>query len=250
MTRPVASSRPARRRAPRPEERRVDSERSRTALLEAALEEFAAKGFAGTRVRDIAARAGVSKDLIAYHFGSKEGLYLAVQQAWLEREAGFADPRQPIAELVAGYLHDGLNDPRPLRLLVWRGLAEPDGAPPDQTAAPAEDLTSTRIRQRSGELPADVDAAALRLFLIAAVSAPIVFPELTRRLFGIPPTDPRFEARYRRSLQRLLAHLAAPDRAGTAQRSTNSASSPPRRRASRADAPAEVGGTDRVSSLR
>jgi AcrR family transcriptional regulator len=59
----------------------VDAERTRAALLDAALQEFSEKGFAGARVRDIAERAGVSKDLIAYHFGGKEGLYRAVQQA-------------------------------------------------------------------------------------------------------------------------------------------------------------------------
>jgi len=207
VTSSAASARPARRRAPRPEERRVDGEKSRAALLDAALEEFSAKGFAGTRVRDIAARAGVSKDLIAYHFGSKEGLYLAVQQAWLEREDTFSDPGQPIGDLVARYLHDGLTDPRPLRLLVWRGLAHPDHAPPDNTTA-TKDLSTTRARQRRGELPTDVDPAALRLVLLAAVAAPVVFPDTARRLFGTAPTDPGFEDRYRRNLQRLLAHLA------------------------------------------
>lgn len=203
-----ASARPARRRAPRPGERRVDGEKSRAALLDAALEEFSAKGFAGTRVRDVAARAGVSKDLIAYHFGSKEGLYLAVQQAWLEREDTFSDPHLPIGDLVARYLNDALSDPRPLRLLVWRGLAHPGHPPPDNTE-PTEDLSSTRARQRRGELPADVDPAALRLVLLAAVAAPVVFPDAARRLFGMGPTDPGFQDRYLRSLQRLLAHLAA-----------------------------------------
>jgi AcrR family transcriptional regulator len=222
VTSPPASAHPARRRAPRPEERRVDGEKSRAALLDAALEEFSAKGFAGTRVRDVAARAGVSKDLIAYHFGSKDGLYLAVQQAWLEREDTFADPRQPIGDLVARYLHDALTDSRPLRLLVWRGLAPPEHPPPDSTAA-AEDLSTTRDRQRQGELPTDVNPAALRLVLLAAVAAPIVFPDTARRLFGMAPTDPGFEERYRRDLQRLLAHLATHDAVSNADREPSDA---------------------------
>jgi TetR/AcrR family transcriptional regulator len=208
VTNSAASARPARRRAPRPEERRVDGEKSRAALLDAALEAFSANGFAGTRVRDVAARAGVSKDLIAYHFGSKEGLYLAVQQAWLEREDAFTDPSLPLGDLVARYLHDALSDPRPLRLLVWRGLAHPDHAPPGDTAA-TEDLATTRARQHRGELPPDVDPAALRLVILAAVTAPLVFPDIARGLFGMAPTEPGFEDRYRRNLQRLFAYLAA-----------------------------------------
>src|SRR5205807_7119066 len=64
------------RRAPAPGERQQDADRSRRLLLAAALEEFAAKGFAGARVQEIAARAGVNKQLINYYFDSKEGLYL------------------------------------------------------------------------------------------------------------------------------------------------------------------------------
>jgi TetR/AcrR family transcriptional regulator len=182
--------------------------------LDAALEEFSAKGFAGTRVRDVAVRAGVSKDLIAYHFGSKEGLYLAVQQAWLEREDAFSDPSLSLGDLVARYLHDALSDPRPLRLLVWRGLADPGHAPPGGTAA-TEDLSTTRARQHQGELPADVDPAALRLVILAAVTAPVVFPDIARGLFGLAPTEPGFEDRYRRNLQRLFAYLATHNPATT-----------------------------------
>jgi AcrR family transcriptional regulator len=196
------------RRAPAPGERRVDGDRTRAALLDAALEEFSAKGFAGTRIRDVAARAGVSKDLIAYHFGGKDGLYLAVQQAWLDREDSFSDPGLPIGGLLARYLHDALSDPRPLRLLAWRGLSDPGDAPPDGTPA-TEDLSATKARQRAGELPADVDPAALRLVLLGALAAPIVFPGTARKLFGVGPGDPGFEERYRDGLQRLLGHLAS-----------------------------------------
>ena len=205
-----SDARRAPRRAPAPGQRQVDADRTRAALLDAALEEFAAKGFAGARVRDIAQRAGVGKDLVAYHFGGKDGLYLAVQQAWLRREDGFADSALPLTELLARYLHDALTDPRPLRLLAWRGLASPDAAPPDDTAGDTpgtEDLSDTRARQQRGELPADIDPAVLRLVLLAVVAAPVVFPGQARKLFGTAPGDPDFEARYASGLRRLIAHL-------------------------------------------
>ena len=209
MTGPKPAISTTRRRAPAPEERQVDGDRTRAALLEAALEEFAAKGFAGATVRDIAARAGGGKDLIAYHFASKEGLYLAVQGAWLRREDAFSGPDLPLDELIARYLHDALTDPRSLRLLLWRGLTDPDHAPPDG-APEQEDLSSTRRRQDDGELPRDIEPATLRLVLLAAVTAPVAFPDITRRLFGTTPEDPDFEQRYLDGLKRLLAHLATP----------------------------------------
>lgn len=195
------------RRAPAPEERKVDGDRTRAALLDAALDEFSAKGFAGARVRDIATRAGVSKDLIAYHFGSKDGLYLAVQDAWLRREDTFSDPDLPLDELIGRYLHDALADPRSLRLLLWRGLTDPDHTPPDLTPE-QEDLTTTSRRQHDGELPDDIEPATLRLLLLAAVTAPVAFPDTTRRLFGTAPDHPDFEQRYLIGLKRLLEHLA------------------------------------------
>src|SRR5689334_19944404 len=88
------------RRAPAPQDRQRDAERSRELLLQAALEEFAAKGFSGARVQDIATRAGVNKQLISYYFGGKEGLYQAIQDRWFESEASFANPELPLDALL------------------------------------------------------------------------------------------------------------------------------------------------------
>lgn len=46
-------------------------------LLEIAIAEFATKGLDGASTRSIAAKAGTAMSSITYHFGGKEGLYLA-----------------------------------------------------------------------------------------------------------------------------------------------------------------------------
>lgn len=70
---PAGGKTVASRRAPK---RRKD-ERSRE-IVEAAFEEFAGKGFAATRLEDVAARAGVSKGLPYLYFKTKEELFKAV----------------------------------------------------------------------------------------------------------------------------------------------------------------------------
>jgi AcrR family transcriptional regulator len=59
-------------------ERQHDAERTREEILEAAMHEFAAQGFAGARVDEIADRTRTTKRMIYYYFGSKEQLYIAV----------------------------------------------------------------------------------------------------------------------------------------------------------------------------
>ncbi len=68
-TLPPASSGP---RLPR------NSAATKLRLLDAAEHEFAARGFTGVRLRDIADAAGVQPALIHHYFGDKQGLYRAV----------------------------------------------------------------------------------------------------------------------------------------------------------------------------
>ncbi|MGE3973928.1 MAG: TetR/AcrR family transcriptional regulator [Bdellovibrionales bacterium] len=53
----------------------TNPEKTRWALIQAALPLFARKGFDGTTVRDVADAAGVNVSLVSYHFNGKEGLY-------------------------------------------------------------------------------------------------------------------------------------------------------------------------------
>ncbi len=51
------------------------SERSRTAILDAALELFSHRGYGATSMRDIARKAGVSTGSVYHHFAEKEVLF-------------------------------------------------------------------------------------------------------------------------------------------------------------------------------
>ena len=63
-----ASPKPASNRAERAAERRG-------AIIEAAMDEFIARGFAATRLDDVARRAGVAKGTIYLHFKDKESMF-------------------------------------------------------------------------------------------------------------------------------------------------------------------------------
>ena len=71
------------------------SQATQSAIVTAALREFAAFGFDGASTRSIARRAEVNHALIAHHFGGKEGFYLAVFEAIADQVAG---AMQPVAE--------------------------------------------------------------------------------------------------------------------------------------------------------
>jgi TetR/AcrR family transcriptional regulator len=99
---------------------------SRERLLKAATAEFAQKGLLGARVDVIARMAKINKQLIYYHFGDKQGLYLAVLEHVYEdirvkeRALNLADcdPETAMARLV-GFSFDYDNENRDfVRLLT------------------------------------------------------------------------------------------------------------------------------------
>ena len=73
--------------APVPDVRRRDAAASRRAILDAAEQLFAQRGYDRASLGEIGRRAGVSAALPAYFFGGKEALYAAVLDRLLaERE--------------------------------------------------------------------------------------------------------------------------------------------------------------------
>lgn len=92
--------------------RKRNPERTQRLILQAAITEFADKGFGGARVDNIAENAGANKRMLYHYFGNKEGLYLAALE---ETYAGIRN-----AERELDLESDGpLEAIRELTLFTW-----------------------------------------------------------------------------------------------------------------------------------
>lgn len=107
-------------------------DRTRAGLLEAATAEFAAHGFSGASVNEIAARAGTNKRMIYHYFGNKEDLYLAVLEAIYARirvgertlELDHLAPREAVERLVRFTWAHFVEHPEFLALLNIENMQE------------------------------------------------------------------------------------------------------------------------------
>jgi TetR/AcrR family transcriptional regulator len=197
------------RRSPELGERKRDPDRARERLLEAAVEEFGERGYAGARVKQIAERAGLNHQLVSYYFGGKAGLYQALQRRWRETSADLNHPELPLDEVVVNFLRQSLQNRQWARLLAWENLDDtpnPDGDDENQQLMRwiVDDI---RRRQAEGELAADLDPAYLALALFAAGAAATVLPNVARRMTGLDPSDDEFARHYGDQLARLVRRL-------------------------------------------
>ena len=84
-------------------------------LLEAVIAELDRSGIRGRSLRDIAQAVGSSHRMLLHHFGSREGLFVAVVDAV---EQGERDRTRSL-DL------EGTPDPAAAFRAIWRGLAQP-----------------------------------------------------------------------------------------------------------------------------
>ncbi|MDQ8701323.1 TetR/AcrR family transcriptional regulator [Streptomyces sp. LHD-70] len=100
--------------ARRTQEQRKSETRSR--LIDAAAELFAAKGFHAVSAEAVADAAGRTTGALYSHFGGKEGLLLALLEVWKDRTA---------AHLAPGLAADP--DPQAHAAAMWRSITRPAG---------------------------------------------------------------------------------------------------------------------------
>jgi TetR/AcrR family transcriptional regulator len=206
---PAAPARKRGRRSPSPAERQRDPERTRQRILDAATAEFAAKGYAGARVGEIADRASVNKQLISYYFGGKEGLWDALAERWWSYEATLDTANLPLAEQFTRYVATTDEERAMARLLVWEGLGSPGETPgdPKRDARMQQVVADLRRRQEAGELDPELDPACVAVVLFAAAAAPTVLPQIVASIYQTDPTSAEFTASFTEQLGRVIHHL-------------------------------------------
>jgi TetR/AcrR family transcriptional regulator len=200
------------RRSPSPQQRQRDPERTKGLILDAALEVFSAKGYAGARVAEIADRAGVNKQLITYYFGGKEGLYQEIGRRWRTHEQEAYPADLPLAEDIRRRILDTAGGDYGSKLLAWQGLTDTGAEDPDaveRNERLQDEIAALRRRQATGEIDPDLDPAALLLITMSAANALSVYPHLARGIFRTDDAHaPDVVRRYADELAKVVAKLA------------------------------------------
>ncbi|MGW4797737.1 TetR/AcrR family transcriptional regulator [Nonomuraea sp. NPDC004297] len=161
---------------------KVSTAATRAALLEAAREEFAAYGVAGARVDRIAERAGVNKERIYGHFGSKEKLFDAViMEALDDLTTQIALPGGDPVDYVAKLTDYYQSHPDLVRLLMWEALnyREQDLPAGRETRVERCARKTASLAAGRGEEPSA--ATARMVFMLTGLALfPSMMPQLGR----------------------------------------------------------------------
>ena len=184
-------------------------ERSRERILQAAFEEFAAKGFAGARVDSIARRAAINKRMLYHYFGDKQTLFREVlRRKMAERQAwGEATPDDP-AESLPYWFDLARKDVGWIRLLEWEALQFVGKRLIDQESRRKAAVTAAakiRKRQEGGHLCKKFTPRHTLLAMLALTWFPVAFPQMTRLIMGQWASDERFIREHREFLARFSA---------------------------------------------
>ena len=156
-------------------------DRTRRAILDAAVAEFCAVGPAGARIDAIAAAAGVNKRMLYHYFASKEGLFAAVLDDQLASPASRRHRWSTDTATRRGRTEW-------IRLLMWEALAGNDRA---RRCAHRGASTPLAIGAATAS---ELEAAQLELTRVAIALFPFAFPQLTRLITGMSPSDAEFLA--------------------------------------------------------
>ena len=196
------------------------SERTRASILAEAEKLFAEKGFAATRLKDVAERVGIKRASIVYYFRDKPALYDGVLheivQAFMDRlEPIFADPRplRPRVEAAVSAFVDYVAERPTFARILLREIAD---AKPGETPAivrhigPYAELISRVHNEHAGAPPrfpkaepVQLASAIAGMTIFYTIAVPVIAPALQ-----FDPLDPAqiesLKAEVRRIARRLL----------------------------------------------
>jgi AcrR family transcriptional regulator len=192
-----------------------DTDATQRRLRDAALVEFAARGFEGATVASIAARSGVNKERLYSYFGDKKALWELVLTTELERLSAAVDltgvALDDIGEFAGATYDYHAAHPELGRLLQWEGLqASPPAHAAVRTMHYREKVARFATAQRDGLLDPDIDPAHLVFSLIALAAWWQTVPQLAEMITGAGPDDQPERSARRRFIVEAARRIASP----------------------------------------
>jgi TetR/AcrR family transcriptional regulator len=188
-----------------------DGQPSREAVLAAAEDLFAGKGYERASLKEIGDAAGVSRGLPNYFFSSKEALYDAVVARVLARSqealrpayerAANGEPAEIVADLIDNYLDFLAADPNFVHI-VQREALRGGGSVTDALRGPVLDqavAAITSIAKRLG-----VEPTHLLVLLASICWFPYAHAHTLLDALEIDPYTSEFREQYRHELVQLM----------------------------------------------
>jgi len=198
-----------------------DAERTRRAILEAALVEFSEKGHSAARMDAVAEAAGISKPMIYSYFGDKDALYAAalreayvqIREGEKELQLGDLAPIEAVRTLVHFTFDHFRQKPWFISMLNTENLL---GGNTVRSIADVGEIQSNMISElrrvldhgiEEGVFRKDVDPVELYITIASLCYFPISNRHTLRAVFKVPVDDAWVEARKRAVSDMVLSYL-------------------------------------------
>jgi AcrR family transcriptional regulator len=191
-----------------------DTEATKERLLEAAIEEFSARGFSGARIGEIERASGCNRERIYWYFGGNTQLF----DAALTRQLVTALEDLPIkgsgadavADFAGSYFDISVGSPCLARLTCWEGLERGEAVDAERRAVRAAHKVSEIRRALPGM--GQAEAEDLLLTIITLCHSWVSSPNINRVITGTPD-DHRRRAMIVRTATLLAAGTVCPSNA-------------------------------------
>jgi len=202
-------------------------ELNRSALLEAARGEFASHGLKGASLENVARAVGITRAMIYYYFGGREGLYLAtleeayrgINRAEMALDVDRLDPERAMRKLIGFRIDFYAQNPSFVALVAVENQLE--GAFLSQSDIVHDrgvhNLARTRTvlerGQREGVFRKDVDPLDLHQVMVSLGIFNVSNRHTFGLIFGRDLSSPAQLARTRKLAEEVvIRYLAAPAR--------------------------------------
>ncbi|HLW18272.1 MAG TPA: TetR family transcriptional regulator [Actinomycetota bacterium] len=180
-----------------------DAAATKERILEAAFEEFATRGFAGSRVDDIADKAQCNKALLYQYYGDKEALFRHVLECKMAGLQSIKEDPDSFAEAVGEFFDFYAANPWLPRMLMWEALDFGDERVPNEAERAQkfeQHVERLEQAQQAGTVDPELDPRQTLVSLIGLIHIWFAAPQTARMICGGNPYT-------KEALKRRRAHV-------------------------------------------